>query len=286
MTISLNKHNKFVTLQMTPFAASIVKSCVALALLQLITACEARAPVVSEKAQQAEALFRQHCSTAGEKIKRRVKDVEGVFLLKGRPEGINYSDQFQMDDPYGRDHGGDAYIRSLLKAKQELKRRYAALRNDTEPLPPDALVGFDYVEMADPNGMERTRFTAYVEQPGKTDTNYSMDHFRIALQKSPAAGAMPRYAVTYDDISTREDRMAWIAGSSLKVIDLHTNEVIGERIGYMLDRGQGSTTGGRSPWLLAASTACPAFPGQHAEQANQTARFVEKILSPVRRVEK
>jgi hypothetical protein len=54
----------------------------------------------------------------------------------------------------------------------------------------------------------------------------------------------------------------------------------------MLDRGQGSTTGGRSPWLLAASTACPAFPGQHAEQANQTARFVEKVLSPVRRVEK
>jgi hypothetical protein len=67
------------------------------------------------------------------------------------------------------------------------------------------------------------------------------------------------------------------------VIDLQSNEVIAERIGYMVDRGQGVTAGGRSPWLLAAGAACPAFPGQHAEQANQTARFVEKVLFPIRR---
>lgn len=79
---------------------------------------------------------------------------------------------------------------------------------------------------------------------------------------------------------THEDRENWIAGSSLKVIDLQTEEVIAERVGYVLDRGQGESRAGRSPWLLAASTACPAFPGPHAGQVGQTARFVEKVLIP------
>lgn len=261
------------------------KACLVLAVLQFMTACDPRAPGVSAKSSQAEALFRQHCSTAGETIKRTVKDVGGVFLLKGRPEEMNFSDQFAMDDPYGNDLGGEAYISSFLKAKHELRRRYAS-RLKEPPLPdPNELIGYDYVDMADPQSGARLRFTTYVEQPGKTDSKFSLDFLRVVLQKSPAPLAKLRYGVTYDDISTPEDRNFWIAGSSLKVIDLETNEVIAERIGYMIDRGQGATAGGRSPWLLAAGTACPSFPGKHSNQANQTARFVEKVLLPIRRVE-
>jgi hypothetical protein len=87
--------------------------------------------------------------------------------------------------------------------------------------------------------------------------------------------------VTYDDISTREDREYWIAGGALKVIDLETNEVIAERIGYMMDRGQGDISGGRSPWPLAASHACPSFPvapGGQPFKAYQSRDFVEKVL--------
>jgi hypothetical protein len=94
---------------------------------------------------------------------------------------------------------------------------------------------------------------------------------------------MPRYGVTYDDISTREERDYWIAGSSLKVIDLPTNEVMAERIGYMMDRGQGDRGGGRSPWLFAKNNACPQFPAApdgHVVQANQTRDFVVKTLKP------
>jgi hypothetical protein len=92
-----------------------------------------------------------------------------------------------------------------------------------------------------------------------------------------------------DDISTREEREYWIAGSSLKVIDLQTNEVIAERIGYMVDWAQGSQAGGRSPWLFAADNACPDFnrnrlrrvpgPGFSA-QAGQTIDFVDQVLKP------
>ena len=48
-------------------------------------------------------------------------------------------------------------------------------------------------------------------------------------------------------------------GGSIKVIDLQTNEVIAERMGYMMDRGLGSTAGFRSPWGDAPRDACPAF---------------------------
>jgi len=266
-------------------AGSVVKACMALALLQLLAACVDRSPVVSEKAQQAESLFKLHCSRAGETIKRTVKDVSGIVLLKGRPEKMNTSDQFLMDDPYGRDLGGDAYIESFLKAKHELRRRYDLLLREPPAPDPNEPVGYDYVDMADPADGNRARYTAYVNQPGKTDPRYLLNAFRVVLQKSPVSGAAPRYGVTYDDISTHEDRMVWIAGSSLKVIDLQTKEVIAERIGYMIDRGQGITAGGRSPWLLAASNACPAFPGRHAYQINQASRFVEKVLLPIRRSE-
>jgi hypothetical protein len=87
--------------------------------------------------------------------------------------------------------------------------------------------------------------------------------------------------VTYDDISTREEREYWIAGSSLKVIDLHANEIIAERVGYMVDWAQGSRVGGRAPWLLATQQACPKFPGRHSvAQLGQTKEFVEKVLKP------
>lgn len=275
---------------LTPFApaeraGSVVKACMTLALLQLLTSCAARPTVVSEKARRAEALFKLHCATAGETIKRTVSDVDGIFLLKGRADKINFSDQFLMDDPYGSDLGGDGYIESFLKARHELGRRYAALLKQKPLRDPAGPIGYDYVEMSDAVNGTQYRYTAYVDQPGRTDSKFALNYFRVILQKTPSTGQKPRYGVTYDDISTLEDRVNWIAGSSLKVIDLKTNEVIAERIGYMIDGGQGDTAGGRSPWLLAASVACPSFPGRHAYQNGQAARFVEKVLIPTRNAE-
>ena len=115
--------------------------------------------------------------------------------------------------------------------------------------------------------------------------------YRFVLERVPASEQLPRYGVTFDDISTHEEREYWIAGSSLKVIDLQTNEVIAERIGYMVDLGQGSRAGGRSPWLFAADNACPDFQRFKnpvvrtrgaSNQAWQTQDFVEKVLKPAK----
>ena len=58
----------------------------------------------------------------------------------------------------------------------------------------------------------------------------------------------------------RKDREHWVAGGSLKVIDLHTKEIVAERVGYMIDQAQGIQAGGRSPWASAQQDACPPFP--------------------------
>lgn len=238
--------------------------------------------------QVAEAMFQERCKTAGEKIHKTVDNVEGIFLMKIRPEKINFSDQFAMDDPFGNDSGGESYIKTFFAGFYRI------------PLtPPPGWVprlGYSYVEAVDSKDEKRYRYTGSKKAVGRMDANapnvkidlnrnpnFDLNIYAFIIDRVPALGSPPRYGVTYDDISTREEREYWIAGSSLKVIDLKTNEVIAERIGYMMDRGQGNTSRERSPWLFAAYHACPAFPvapGGNPVQADQTRSFVVKILKP------
>ena len=128
----------------------------------------------------------------------------------------------------------------------------------------------------------------WIQAELKQNPNFDLNIYDYVLQKAPPS-PLPRYGVTWDDISTREEREYWIAGSSLKVIDLQTNKLIAERVGYMVDWAQGSKAGNRSPWLFAADTACPSFrfipnaprvsPDSHW-QIGQTYRFVSKVLKP------
>ena len=239
---------------------------------------------------KAEAMFRERCKTAGEKIYRTADKVEGIFLMKLRPEGINYGDQFRMDDPYGSDLGGEGYVISFVRGSFQ-----ANTSGTPAPGSPPRL-GYRYVEALDPLDGKRYRYTGSIREVTRTSNpliggdGKSFKTKEFVLDKTLSPGPLPRYGVTYDDISTREEREYWIAGSLLKVIDLKSNEVMAERIGYMMDRGQGSRVGGRSPWLLAADNACPSFfrnpklpPLGHGAQAQsrQTQDFVEKVLKPI-----
>lgn len=262
-----------------------------------LTACDSpsvaqmAAPAEPQRSrlQIAEAMFQERCKSAGERIYRTAENVEGVFLMKVRPNEINYGDQFKMDDPYGHDSGGETYIKIFFTS---------FYRTPSAPPPGwTPRLGYRYVEALDPKDGKRYRYTGSKRAVGKMDANapnvqidlrrnpkFDLNIYAFVLEKAPAPGPAPRYGVTYDDISTREEREYWIAGSSLRVIDLRSNEVMAERIGYMMDRGQGDRGGGRSPWLLAASHACPAFPvdpGGHAYQTDQTHDFVVKALKPI-----
>lgn len=233
---------------------------------------------------EADRLFDAHCRQAGERIVRTVDHVDGIFLMKLR-QAINQGDQFALTDPYGNDVHGDAYIQSFLREEFQVidKNRRHWPGRMAPPLRDE--VGYAFVEAVNPRDGSRYRYTGRMEQPGLANPNHLRNDWVLKVDAMPATGRRPRYGVTFDDISTHEDRVHWIAGSSLKVIDLDKNEVIAERIGYMMDPGRGDKSGSRSPWLFAANLSCPQFRGRPAstDQLGQTDRFVEKVLKPRRR---
>jgi hypothetical protein len=222
---------------------------------------------VDTRLTKAMAHYEMRCKSAGEKITKTIENVEGVFLMKLRPsDNYDYSasEQFKMNDPYGDDYDGDGLIESFFWGRNKDGRLDQSSLEGT---------GYKYVDAIDPKDKNRYRYTGYYAGPS-----------RFILTKTLPSEPMPRYGVTYDDISTSEDRELWVAGSSLRVIDLKTNEVIAERIGYMIDKGQGSEAGFRQPWRFAAYNACPAFPtinDRNVKQAGQTRNFVEKVLTPI-----
>ena len=246
-----------------------------------------------ERQRIAAEMFRERCKKAGVFIHRTVEDVEGIFLMKLRPQGVNFDEQYVLDDPYGTDlMGGDGYILSFLKGYFQKTTTPGPNRPPDAPVDPQ---GYEYVEAIDPKDGVRYRYTGSVKavRQKKIDApnvqlelrrnpNYDLNIYDYILERIPSNAPRPRYGVTYDDISTRGERDYWIAGSSLKVIDLQTNEVIAERIGYMVDWAQGSSAGGRSPWLLAADNACPEFAPRHGSRSQmfQTIRFVNKSIKP------
>ena len=206
--------------------------------------------------------FEMRCKSAGEKVTRAVDNIDGVAWMKWRPDSANQSDQFRLDDPYGHDCGGEYCIERLLRVSagaelnpDEAKRHRA---------------GYRFVESTDPKDGTKYRYVGVIKLPAqwtaekieehRRETGHAVPSFsyRFASERQPIEAFTARYGITWDDISTREDREHWIAGGSLKVIELNSNEVIAERLGFMIDRGQGSTAGFRSPWLYAAHTSCPA----------------------------
>lgn len=46
-------------------------------------------------------IFDERCKREGVHIKRTVRDVDGMFLLKVRPERMNCAGQYALTDPYG-----------------------------------------------------------------------------------------------------------------------------------------------------------------------------------------
>ncbi|MCE3603320.1 hypothetical protein LXA47_06815, partial [Massilia sp. P8910] len=191
----------------------------------------------------AKEMFEQRCLSAGEKINKRVENVEGIYLLKLRPQELNFSDQYALDDPYGSDFTGEGYIESFLKGFYETNY----LKPDHPIANAPAHLGYHYVDAIDVKEAQRYRYVGIVEQPGLMDPKFVKDYRRFVLTRALSKGPAPRYGVMYEDISTKEERDHWIAGSSLKVIDMKTNEILAERIGYMYDPGQGANSGGRSP---------------------------------------
>lgn len=227
-----------------------------------------------ESKKKAYARYKELCKTSGEFIHRTAVDVDGVFLIKLRP-GVRSQrndavDPFGFDfDGQGKPFGNGAYIQSFLRVRDEKGKLVEALEGMTP--------GYQYVDLVSPEDGKRYRYRgAFGIAPELVGTPLGVHpELYLTRELSPEDSPLPRYGVTYDDITLPADRQMWIAGSSLKVIDLKTGEVMGERIGYMIDPLQGNTGAARSVWDWARGfgPACP-----RTNFIMQTRNFVEKIL--------
>jgi len=180
-----------------------------------------------------------------------------------------YHDQYWMGDPYGH---------SELEAGNPDHVFLADRRGyESEGVKIRPIAGYDYIEiqLSQNDSPERYRkvevVKRHVDEPGN----------RLTTTSSYAPVAKSRYGYDWEDISTDEDRKFWIAGGRMRVIDLAKQSVIAERTGYLIDVGQGTSTGGREPWLLAQRNACPPF----EDDLSKSQEFITKVLKP-RREEK
>ncbi len=232
---------------------------------------------------KAKELFDARCKMAGEEITRKIHNVDGVVWMKWRPAGLN-REQFALDDPYGKDCTMEGCILRLLRGNE-------VRAADQEPGAKPKL-GYRFVETIDPRDGVRYRYTGvfksitdvpkeqFSEHVRSTGSGAELDGRFLALQREPINSFSARFGITWDDVSTRDDRESWIAGGAVKVIDLQTQETIAERLGYLIDTGQGSTKGYRDPWGWAKSYS-PRCPVRY----ESTWDFAMRALQPTRKGE-
>lgn len=213
-------------------------------------------------AREAWAYFKKLCDDkSGEKIYKTYTGVKSVLVVKPLPPATEKDlfDQFWYGDPYS-------------DATPHEKRAESAASILASPYSPvsygQAGRGFDFVETRNPTkeGESQTIVKYYYPKGATKSASETVDH----------AGS--RFGISWEDISTPEDRNYWVAGSRLRVIDLTDNSIVAERIGYFIEAGFGSKGGQRRPWLASRgpNTTCP--PVRSSDFENRF--FILKVLKP------
>jgi len=207
--------------------------------------------------EAAQAHFAKRCKEdAGERIYRAVERVEGFLLSNPQPKlsEADIRDQYWKGNLYG----------FFLYPPAELSAYLFALDGNGIPT---TLAGpaYLFVEVSNGDGT----FNRYRKD---LSTKAEMSFENVSDSRS-------RYAVSREDFSTAEDRRFWVAGGRLRVVELKSGEVLGERIGYVFERGFGSTHAARRPWLFAQRNACPPLtPNESFSYGAIDRQFVEKVL--------
>jgi len=196
-------------------------------------------------AREAWAHFKRLCDEkSGEKIYKTYTGVKSVRVVRALPPATEKDlyDQFWYGDPYSN------------ATPHEKRGESAALKlaSPSDPIAYDQIGrGFDFVESVMPanDGKEQRNVKLYYPKGAR-------DHV-----EDPVERTVSQFAISWEDISTPEDRRYWVAGSRLRVIDLTDNSTIAERVGYVIESGFGSKSGQRRPWLASRgqNTTCPAL---------------------------
>jgi hypothetical protein len=236
-------------------------------------------------AKSGKALYEEKCKTvAGEKIYKTVDNVEGIVLLKVRPEAGDHewADRMWPGAAFALEARGDEYITTFLgyehssspTGKPITPQYRGYISPNYEPKNPNNNPGYRYVDVIDEKDGKRYRYTGRWEEPWKYDKSYLKGYVKFFLDKTPTTAPEPRYGVTFEDHVIPEERAVGVASSTIKVLDLQTNEELGEMTRYAWSPG-GPSSPNPSPWLTAWK--CP---GQPVGAEAATRKFVDQILIP------
>ena len=201
----------------------------------------------------AKARFDQLCQNAGEKIYRTADNVDGILLLKVRGDDEKYQnysynprkDQMWEDAAVESEFDREAYIEEFLLWATSSFPRYA------------------YIDVVQKDS-SIIRYSTRGE-----DRNWAMD-------KQPNPHPRARYAVTYENDISWENRKHWIAGTTIKIIDTKTNELMAEKTMYAFVPALGYSKFEQNPNPWGRGERCPQEFGTHIEAAN----FVNKVIKP------
>lgn len=210
---------------------------------------------------------------AGEKIVQVVHNVEGIFIAKPRMKAseLNLNDQFWMGDPYGYSEYEAAH-----PAAAYLFDRSGKTITSLELTP---IKGYPFVEIVNPSYVKDNGEAKYLRYTLKLTEVRDGDKVERRLKSvaEPVDRLKSRYAITWDDISTTDDRRVWVAGGKLRIVEISSNKTIAERVGYVIDPLLGQSGGGRVIWRhvnFIKGAFCPPFEADY----DKNKEFVAKVL--------
>ncbi|MEL0167433.1 MAG: hypothetical protein VW877_04840 [Pseudomonadaceae bacterium] len=262
---------------------------------------EAESPeVIQEMIQRAIAgkqLWEERCRTvAGERIYRTVEGVEGIVLYGTRRDLIHqdYANPMLPSAAFARERTNANYIGTFLGYEHSSRpgrpvspefRGYVTLEyleNNISNLP-----GYQYVDVIETSLGGRLRYTRAkvligqmnVNSPSvrrkiEEDPEYDLNIYEWTLKAQPAPQESPRYGVTIEDHVITEERNLGVASSTVRVIDIETDEILAELTRYVWAAPKSSMN--PFPWARAKS--CPSTNGASGVT---TRKFVDKVLIPL-----
>ena len=202
--------------------------------------------------EPAKARFDRLCQNAGEKIYRTADNVDGILLLKVRGDDEKY--QSNRYNPRKDQMWEDAAIESEAAGENYIERF----------LPRLSMAPYDFADVIQKDG---------------SVIRYSMrrkEHSWI-MDKQPNPHSRARYAVTYENDISWENRKHWIAGTTIKIIDTKTNELMAEKTMYAFVPELGYSKFEQNPNPWGRGMRCPSGETQFKQR---TVTFAIKVLIP------
>jgi len=206
--------------------------------------------------EPAKARFDQLCQNAGEKIYRTADNVDGILLLKVRGDDEKY--QSNRYNPRKDQMWEDAAINSEAWRAGYINSFFSKAMRSWHNSP-----GYKYVDVLQKNG-------SIIRYSGDWGIKYE-DFNQEINPKQPA-----RYAVTYENDISWENRKHWIAGTTIKVIDTQGNQLIAEKTMYVFVPELGYSKFEQNPNPWGRGVRCP----KEDPAQQETSAFIAKVLFP------